>query len=176
MDGLESSRLVELFNELDAELGGQDEPIGLLCVGGAAISLRWGNRYTNDVDIVSDNITPNLRSAVEHVAKRNGLPSDWLNDGAKGFAPDIDPNPSQVFTGRNLIIYTADARYLLAMKLFGARSNDTEDIMLLMRQAGLTNKDDLLRLVEISYPSAILELKTQYMIEESVNKYTDAAA
>ena len=84
MVGLNHSEIIELLEEADAELGDLDEPVSLLCVGGAAIALKWGDRYTKDVDIVSDNVTSDLRVVVARVGQRRGLPPDWLNDGAKG--------------------------------------------------------------------------------------------
>lgn len=50
MVGLNHSEIIELLEEADAELGDLDEPVSLLCVGGATIALKWGDRYTKDVD------------------------------------------------------------------------------------------------------------------------------
>lgn len=36
MVGLNHSEIIELLEEADAELGDLDEPVSLLCVGGAA--------------------------------------------------------------------------------------------------------------------------------------------
>lgn len=38
MAGLNDSEIIELLEEADTELGDLDEPVSLLCVGGAAIS------------------------------------------------------------------------------------------------------------------------------------------
>lgn len=171
MAGLNNSEIIELLEEADTELGDLDEPVSLLCVGGAAIALKWGDRYTKDVDIVSDNVTSDLRAAVARVGQRRGLPPDWLNDGAKGFAPNLDSNPSPLFVGNNLILYGADAQYILAMKLVGAREDDLNDLILLMRQSGLNKEEELFNLVERSYPTRVITLKTQYIIEESVKRY-----
>lgn len=60
---------------------------------------------------------------------------------------------------------------ILAMKLVGAREDDLNDLILLMRQSGLNKEEELFNLVERSYPSRVITLKTQYIIEESVKRY-----
>lgn len=57
------------------------------------------------------------------------------------------------------------------MKLIGAREDDLNDLILLMRQSGLNTAEELFNLVERSYPSRVITLKTQYVIEESVKRY-----
>lgn len=172
MAKLNDSEIIALLKEVDSELGDFGNPVSLLCVGGAAISLKWGDRITKDIDIVSDNITPDIRAAVAKVGHRNGLPSDWLNDSAKGFIPtNLDPNLSQIFVGKNLVLYVPDAQYMLAMKLGSSRDNDKKDIILLMEESGLNQAEELFDLVEKSYPSKAIQPKTQYMIEEVVEQY-----
>ena len=63
-----------LFAELDDELRELGGSISLLVCGGAAIVLRsWGvERRTNDVDVVSEGMTPELRAAAERVARQRG--------------------------------------------------------------------------------------------------------
>ena len=68
-------------------------------------------------------------------------------------------------------MYGADAQYILAMKLVGAREDDLNDLIWLMRQSGLNTAEELFNLVERSYPSRVITLKTQYVIEESVKRY-----
>ena len=81
---LNAGRLRQLFAEVDQELTAD---VSVLIGGGAAMTLLWGTRGTNDVDVVSDDMTPELRAAVARVGAREGIGEDWLNDGAKGFAP-----------------------------------------------------------------------------------------
>ena len=82
--GLSGEELLDLLAELDTEL---ETPVNILIAGGAALAIRWGVRRTNDVDAVSDDLTPEARGAVARVGERRGMSADWLNDGAKGFAP-----------------------------------------------------------------------------------------
>ena len=170
MAGLNNSEIIELLEEADTELGDLDEPVSLLCVGGAAIALKWGDRYTKDVDIVSDNVTSDLRVAVARVGQRRGLPPDWLNDGLKGLLLILILTPH--LSSLEIILFCMELTpNILAMKLVGAREDDLNDLILLMRQSGLNKEEELFNLVERSYPSRVITLKTQYIIEESVKRY-----
>lgn len=66
----------------------QGETIELLAVGGAAMVLGYDARLaTHDVDAIT--LRPELarlvRMLVKQVAEELDWPTDWLNDGAKGF-------------------------------------------------------------------------------------------
>ena len=60
-------------------------PLDMLAVGGAAISLQWNpGRLTNDVDVVSEGLPPELWAAVARVAAdREDVQPDWLNAAAR---------------------------------------------------------------------------------------------
>ncbi|MEI9952234.1 MAG: hypothetical protein WDO74_25415 [Pseudomonadota bacterium] len=89
MDGVKLLT-VESINEalacLSEQLAGDGDKGELVIVGGAAIALTLGGREaTRDVDgYISKPEASKMRAAAERVAKRLGLPADWLNDGAKG--------------------------------------------------------------------------------------------
>ncbi len=165
-DGLTGCQLLALLSELDLEL---NNPVSLLIAGGAALAMRWNLRYTNDVDVVSEGMTAEVRAAAARVGQRYGLREDWLNDGAKGFAPRLHTEPDLVFSGEHLQTYTASAEYLLAMKLVSAREEDTGDIAFLVNETGMVTVDDLLRLVEDAYPHRPIPVAVRYLIEEVVS-------
>ena len=83
--GPEPQRIVELFRQVDAELHTlTDRHCDIMIAGGAAVALLWNQqRITNDVDIVSEGMTPQLREAVARVARDYDLAPDWFNDAAK---------------------------------------------------------------------------------------------
>jgi hypothetical protein len=57
----------------------------ILLLGGAVMILVVGNRNsTRDIDASFEDNPSALREAASHIADREGLPSNWLNDGAKG--------------------------------------------------------------------------------------------
>lgn len=161
--GLTGAELLGLLAELDAEL---DTPVSILIAGGAALAIRWDVRRTNDIDAVSDDLTPEVRRAVARVGERRGVGADWLNDGAKGFAPRLPAGSEPVFTGNRLRVYSPSAEYILAMKLVSGRADDMGDIRFLMGETGLSHPDELLRLVENAYPHQRIPVSVQYLIGE----------
>lgn len=168
---LNNTEILELIAEVDHELADRDEPISIVVVGGAAIALQWGNRTTYDIDIASDDMPLELRSAVAQVGNRRGIRPDWLNDGVKGYVPIFSPSLRSVYEGRNLLVFGADAKYLLAIKLRRSRIVDRIDILSLMKLTGLVDKEALLHLVETAYPSWAIDVRVQYVIDEAVQKY-----
>ncbi len=165
---LDAAQLLRLFDEVDRELTSE---VSILIGGGASLALLWGSRGTYDVDVVSDDMTPELRAAVARVGTRAGISEDWLNDGAKGFAPYLPAGPELVFDGSNLRVFSANARYLLAMKLMAARGEDGEDIQVLMEKARMFAVEDLLELVEHAYPNSEIPVTVQYLAEDVVWQY-----
>ena len=166
MTTLDASNIVNVLQTLDNELGQYGNSAQIVIVGGAAIALVHGNRSTRDIDLISDSFTPQLAQAAAATAEQHGLPDDWLNAGAKGFTPALEPNPRQVFQGTNLTAYVPDDRYLLAMKLYAARETDTGDAALLANSIGITDHTQLLDLVESAYRSRPIETRTQYFAIE----------
>jgi len=175
---LTPERIVELFLEVDAELYAlTDRHHDLLIAGGAAIALLWDDRrVTNDVDIVSEGVTPHLRTAVSRVACDYGLEPDWFNDAAKLHAPALRVDePILVFEGARLRVYAAPAGYVLAMKLVSGRDVDKEDIPALLRASGLQSREELYRLVEDAYPLGVLTAGTGYIIDQAWEKHVGQA-
>lgn len=64
-------RIIELFGRVDAQLYQlTDRNHDVMIAGGAAVALLWDDqRITNDVDVVSEGMTPLLRTAVARVAR-----------------------------------------------------------------------------------------------------------
>lgn len=91
--------------------------------------------------------------------------ADWLNDGAKGFAPRLPAASQPAFIGNRLSVYSPSAEYILAMKLVSGRDDDMGDIRFLMGETGLSHRDELLRLVQNAYPHQRIPVSVQYLIE-----------
>ena len=127
------------FAALSEELGFQQERAEVVVVGGAALVLIFGARQsTKDVDAYF--VRPQasvLRDAAGRVAARLDLPSDWLNDGAKGYLVGVSMG-EVLFESSSLIIRAASTAQLLAMKLAAWRDTiDRSDARLLLsRMAG----------------------------------------
>lgn len=172
---LNASDLLQLFGEVDEQLQRHDssQHVRVLIVGGAAIALQWGDRYTYDVDIISEGMTPALRAAAARVGERYGLDRAWMNDAAKikAASTKIGMSPVGLYSGKCLEVLGADARYLLAMKLCSLRDIDRRDLLVLIHQSGITSKEELLDLVQQAYPTRMIPVAVQYSIDETLEEY-----
>ncbi|MCY3562563.1 MAG: hypothetical protein F4W94_02975 [Acidimicrobiia bacterium] len=165
-------RIIELFQQVDAQLCElTDRNHDVMIAGGAAVALLWDNRrITNDVDVVSEGMTPLLRSAIARVARDYDLEPGWFNDAAKLHAPALPvDNPIPVFDGERLRVYAVPARYALAMKLVSARDVDKWDIPALLSASDIETREELYRLVQDAYPSQMkmIPAATTYIIDQA---------
>ena len=145
----------------------EGQTLTLVVVGGAALVLRYNTRVsTQDVDAFME--TPPERRATRAwaatVAQELGLPSDWLNDGAKGFMQGVSYGPLLI-DAPGIQVYQISSEQLLAMKLSAWRNQ--QDI----NDAGVVLGD-----LAPSYGSKeavwkaiapyVIGLKAQYAFEE----------
>src|SRR5437763_344285 len=110
---LTPEKIRELLNELGDELASAGKVGELFIVGGAALALAYGGREsTHDIDALFE---PKLEmyDAAATIARRHGLPVDWLNDAMKGFLHGDDPDRRLVLEHQALAVYVASPRYLL---------------------------------------------------------------
>ena len=160
-------RLLEAFSALDEELGRIGTRADVFVVGGAAMAIAYdARRATRDVDAVFAPSTE-VRLAARRVGERFGFEDDWLNDGAKAFIPGTDDDQLRVYEGQYLQVAAASPRFLLAMKLLASRAErDQDDIRSLYRLCGFTSAAEGLDLVERSYPSYAIPVRTRFLLEE----------
>jgi hypothetical protein len=122
---------------------------------------------TKDVDAIFEP-TGQIREAASRVARKLGVPKDWLNEAAKGFF--LSPIPSvDVLNLPNLRVWAPTAEYMLAMKCVSARfdTHDADDVRFLV---GLKKPRDVFKIVEDFYPRNRVPPKTEYFIEEILQK------
>lgn len=161
---LSAERLMQLFSELETELP-SDTHTELAITGGAAMLFSSSERRTQDVDVISDFFPQYLRDAVRRISSRHNLRKDWMNDGAKAFAPNISETEFKaIYSGEKLVIWLPDDRHLLATKLQAARDKDFRDAVRLVKSLGIENSNELLDLVEEAYEHRNLPPKVQYFI------------
>jgi hypothetical protein len=161
------ARLAELLREHDAE--------GEVCLlGGTVMVLAFNARTsTKDVDAIFQP-TALMRELARVVASEQGLPDDWLNDGAKGF---VSANHEAVtgelpqFSGLRVLAPTPE--YMLALKCMAARiaagpggADDVADITFLVAHLNLRSPEEALEIVSRYYPSALVPPRAQYLLEE----------
>jgi hypothetical protein len=163
---LSKADIRRLLTFLDEELGAVDADGELYLVGGAVMCLVLGARAaTRDVDGMFQP-TRVIREAASRVADRAGVPPNWLNDAVKGFLGskgDFVP----FLELPHLKVFTADPRYLLAMKCaamrLGEEFQDLDDVRF------------LLRYLDISTVAAALEIVTRYFDEKRLPPKTRLA-
>ena len=119
-------------------------------------------RRTNDIDAVSDDLTPETRRAVARVGARRGVGADWLNDGAKGVALRAFPLDRSRCSPAAAYAFTA-LRRVHPGDAAGPMTWVTARF--LMGETGLSHPNELLRLAENAYPHQRIPVSVQYLIE-----------
>jgi uncharacterized nucleotidyltransferase DUF6036 len=161
------TRIVAALEALGEELTKEGVHGHIFIVGGAAMALAYSTRrVTKDIDAVFE---PKMviYEAAERIAKRLGLPEDWLNDGVKGFLPGADRDARPLPEIHGIEVTTASPRYLLAMKLLAMRfGEDEQDIQVLLNQTAIKDAQEALDLLTAMYPQRDPPPKTRLFLEE----------
>ena len=155
--------------------------VDLSIYGGAALAIVFNIRHaTRDVDAVVHGAPEFLRSAAAQVAIDEGWPSDWLNDGVKGFTSSNEKMQlMQLFEGSTaggLRVHTPAPEYLFAMKCMAMRpegiegSHDISDIESLADIASIADTAAALSLVEAFYPASRIPPKVRFGVEEIMER------
>jgi hypothetical protein len=180
-DQFDRRALEDAFDALGLMAAASGKLIEIAVYGGAALVLTFADRIaTRDVDAVVQNDAGWLRDAVAAIAQERGWPSDWLNDGVKGFLShrDRDAEARRLFRSypgeeaAGLRVFVASPRYLFAMKCLAMRisgveeTRDRADIEALAREIGVTTPGQALEIVAQFYPASQVSPKTQLGIEE----------
>lgn len=164
---LDSKTILKLFDALNEELrlSGVRGEVGIC--GGAVMCLVFhARKSTKDIDAVF-RPTREIRAASKAVAKKLGVPEDWLNDAAKGYFL-TQPPVHDVVELSNLRVWAPQADYMLAMKCVSARfdSHDLDDAKFLLKHLNLKSVDEASHIIEKYYPRKAIPAKTQFLLEE----------
>ena len=178
---LTADALERAFHELGLKARAAGKIVEVAVYGGSALVLTLPGRVaTKDVDAVVQEDATWLRQVVAELAERNGWPSNWLNDGVKGWLSerDSDPEAKRLFKTYpseeepGLRVLVASPTYLFAMKCLAMRiggvdnTQDRSDIEALARMIGIETAARALEIVSQYYPGSRISPKTQYGIEE----------
>lgn len=161
-------RLFALLNDELRRAGVEGE---LFLVGGAVMCLAYAARpSTRAVDGFFRPVRE-VRAAAARVAARAGVPSDWLNDGVKGFLSEH--GSFQPFLELDhLRVMVAQPEYLLAMKCLalriGPEFHDEDDVRYLLRYLNVESFEQALEIITRFYPLERFPQKTLYALEELV--------
>lgn len=173
--GLDHRSIPPLLARVDHELAAiTTRQHDLMIAGGAAVALLWDHRrITNDIDVITEGITPELRKAILRVEIDQQLEPGWFNDAAKVTTPQMQiTDPHLVYQGKRLRVYVAPAEYVLTMKLFAGREADQRDIPVLIEAAGIQSRQQLYDLVTAGYGAHLLLPRTAYVIDAAWEAYT----
>ena len=173
---LSAERLCDLLTALSEALGERGQRAFLFVVGGAAMALAYdGQRATRDIDAVFQP-APLVRELAARIGRETGLEDDWLNDAAKGFLPGDDASPRTVLDTEHLLVQVASPEYLLAMKIHSGRDErDINDAVRLYNIVGYTGADQLIDLLERTYPPRLLLPRHQYIAYDVAERAAAAA-
>lgn len=135
---LAADEIRALLIELGKRLADKKMTMTIYLVGGAAIALTMDHRrVTDDIDAIFAD-SDDIDAIVSDMAREHGLADDWLNSKAKMFLPH-EPDPGDIYLDTpGLVVTTASAEHLLAMKLAAFRPQDIEDLELLFRHLGIS--------------------------------------
>ena len=163
---MDRTEIEESLREVGAELAARGLRGDIVIVGGAWMTLvlraREATRHV-DAYIAPESATA-VRDAVATVARRRGLPDDWLNDAVKGFfASEPETVVWAEYDGLRVQAVTAD--YMLAMKALAARPQDVQDLRTLILHLGITTVAQALAIVERHVPGRLLTARTSLTIE-----------
>lgn len=172
---LSAEQMTELFRELNRELARRDVRAEIYLVGGAVMCLVFGTRdSTRDVDALFEPKSV-VYECAGIVASAHGIPEDWLNDGAKGFQSvnarfaALDRLPLS-----NLVLYAAEADYMLAMKAqscrLGEAFRDKDDIKQLLRILGVRSVAEAKAIILEFYSENAIPQRATYVIEECLEE------
>lgn len=136
MATLTRQEIVQALERLGELAHQQGYSIELLLMGGAAMVLMYNARpSTRDVDvlILSPQKAQVVRDLAVKVAQEYGLPTDWLNDGAKGYLVGVSEG-AIVLSAPGIIVKSPTIAQLLAMKLSAWHDDvDIEDAKRLLQ-------------------------------------------
>jgi hypothetical protein len=178
---LTQENLEDAFRELGLKARAADKIVEIAVYGGSALVLTLPGRVaTKDVDAVMHHDAAWLRHAVAALAEERGWPSDWLNDGVKGWLShrDADPDSKPLFKTYpsedepGLRVFVASPHYLFAMKCLAMRvggvddTQDRSDIEELARKIGIATAGQAIEIVSQYYPPSGIPPKTHFGIEE----------
>src|SRR5215469_1563373 len=159
---MDRNEIVRYLKMLGEELAATNRTGTILLIRGAVLILAVGNRNaTRDIDASFEREAPAIRAAVKQVAYREGLPPDWLNDGAKGFLYTTPPVTLwRSFPG--LDVYLPSLDYVLAMKIVAGRPQDIADARALIRHLGIMQAQHVAAILKQYIPPTYLTARVQY--------------
>ena len=170
---LSKKTIHQLFKKLNAAFEKKQVQAEIHLVGGAVMCLVFNARpSTLDLDgyfLPSQTV----RKVAEKLAKEEGLPKNWLNDGVKGFFSEYG-DFSLFLELSHLKIFTASAKYMLAMKCLSMRIGeeffDLDDVAYLIRYLNIETMEEALGIIYQYYDKDQFPVKSMYALQGLLNR------
>ena len=143
---LSQQDIIEALERLGQLAEADGYKLHLVIVGGAAMVLGYSARQsTHDIDALF--LPPPeariVRAWATIIAQEKGWPTDWLNDGAKGYLIGLSNGPI-LFEAPSIEVRQPAIEQLLAMKLCAWRDDvDISDAIHLLSKLGLGQREDV---------------------------------
>lgn len=158
--------IIQALTRLGERLDARGLRADLYVVGGAAMALAYDvRRTTKDVDAVFEPKAEVYREAIALAPEMN-LPSDWLNDGVKGFLLSQDAGARDAFEAPGIRVQAGSPEMLLVLKCLAHRMEDEADTRVLADLAGLRTADAVLDHVVRIAGEARVTAQTQFFVEQ----------
>lgn len=175
---LTRQRLLTIFSEMGAQLAATGHIAEIAVFGGSAITLLFDYRdSTQDVDYVpvSSDLTQ-LKQLAETIGQREALSPNWFNDAISIFTSDVKHDVNLYgeypFENPGLRVFTADPKYMLAMKIRAMRSSmvshDVHDVWHLLDICGYTTVEQALQCAQDYLPHVKIPKRNQLILADIV--------
>jgi hypothetical protein len=168
---LDKKTILGLFDALNSLLSKNGEIGEVGIVGGTVMCLIYDARAsTRDVDAIFKPAAL-IRKLAAQIGEEHQIEATWLNDGAKAYLTEGFKRVD-VLNLSHLRVWAPEPRYMLAMKCLSARWDtlDRKDVQFLIGFLKLKKKTEVFRIIEHYYPKARIPAKTQFFIEELMEK------
>lgn len=155
---LTRDKIIDAWTRLGELAHAEGKSIDIIVVGGAVMAVYFQSRAsTADVDGIFAP-APETRRWAQTVADELDLPSDWLNDGVKGYLTGESEGPV-LHRSAGIVVRTVALAHLLALKLMAWRDDvDFRDALRILQALQAQPGADC------SSPETLLELVKPYFI------------
>jgi hypothetical protein len=152
---LDAADIRRALRALGDELAKRSVVADVYVFGGAAMVLAFNaDRPTRDIDAKILSHHGAVTEAVAVVARKMGLPRNWLNEQATVvYLPDqLKAGRAPVFDHPNLRVMSAPPELLLAMKLRRAQERDVPHIRLLLDYLRVADVEKAMMIASEQFP------------------------
>lgn len=150
---LDGELIRSYVQEIVEELSPSGPQHTLIVVGGSLLAWQGLRAATGDVDSLLP-VSGELREAIETVAARHGLASNWVNDRAQMFRPATFRmrDCTVLFEHPRLRVSAPPLSLVFTMKLFASRARDFDDLVVLWPHTGFEGPEQAAIAFAEGYP------------------------